>query len=57
VDKMDKQKSPSARDLSHKGGQPSQGGQQAKSGQTMPPGGSQTMPPPKGTQPTHTGNK
>lgn len=52
---MDKQKPPSARDMSHKGVQPSHSGQQAKSGQVMPPGG-QMAPPPKGT-PTHTGNK
>lgn len=52
---MEKQKQ-SPRDMSRKGGQSSQGGQQAKSGQNMPAGG-QMAPPPKGTQPTHTGNK
>jgi len=50
---MEKQKQ-SPRDMSRKGGQSSQTGQQAKSGQTMPPGGQVG---PKGTQPTHTGNK
>ncbi|GGG66509.1 hypothetical protein [Edaphobacter dinghuensis] len=50
---MDKQRPPSPRDMSHKGGQ--QSGQQAKSGQVMPPGSGQMAQPPKGT-PTH-GNK
>lgn len=51
---MEKQK-PSSRDMSHKGGQKSHRGQQAKSGQAMPPG--EMAPTPKGTSPTQTGNK
>jgi hypothetical protein len=55
MDKMDKRNQPS-RNMPGKGGQPSQTGQQAKSGQTMPQSG-QMAPPPKGAPQSHTDKK